>query len=159
MHRELKTLKTAARYACSDRGFTLVELILVIALGAMIMLTAMLLYAKGRDAAVTDKTVKGIHTIMAGATEYWTYKGVLPTGSTWPAALKDTYVSSELYNSYGYSCQSGVLSITTPILDSTAQANAILTKLQDQQLCESGSSVSSNKVTCIVRGFNGSAGC
>lgn len=143
----------------NSKGFTLIELVLVIALGALIMLGAMTMYGKSRDTATADQIVKGTHTIMAGLTELRLYKGVLPAGTSWPASATN-YVGSELTTAYGYNCASGVLRITTPICDSAEQATRVLAKLTDQTLCESGSAVASgNRITCIVKGFNGNAGC
>ena len=144
-----------------EGGFTLIELILVIALGAMIMLTAMILYNKSRDAAVTDTNVKSVHTIMAGLSELRLYKGKLSAGSSWPADT-GAYVDASLSSAYGYNCSSGVLTITTQKADTPAQAGRILTKLQDQNLCDSGSAINgsdSTRVDCIIVSFNGSAGC
>ncbi|MDA8103744.1 MAG: type II secretion system protein [Nitrospiraceae bacterium] len=144
-----------------EEGFTLIELILVIALGAMIMLTAMILYNKSRDAAVTDTNVKSVHTIMAGLSELRLYKGKLSAGSSWPADTA-AYVDSSLTASYGYNCSSGVLTITTQKADNPAQAGRILTKLQDQNLCDSGSAINGSdatRVDCIITSFNGSSGC
>lgn len=143
----------------NNKGFTLVELVLVIALGALIMLGAMTMYSKSRDTATADRIVKSTHTIMAGLTELRLYKGAIPAGTSWPASATN-YVSTELSSSYGYSCASGVLRITSPACDSAEQANKVLAKLTDQTLCETGSNVASgNRISCIVKGFNGNAGC
>ena len=142
-----------------NEGFTLVELVLVIALGALIMLGAMTLYSKSRETATADQIIKGTHTIMAGLTELRLYKGALPAGSSWPASASN-YVSSDLTSTYGYSCSSGVLRITSPACDSAEQASKVLAKLTDQTLCESGSTVTTgNRIVCVVKGFNGNAGC
>lgn len=142
-----------------EQGFTLIELILVIAVGAMIMLAAMVLYNKSRDTAVTDTNVKNIHTIMAGLSELRMYKGKLTAGATWPTDT-GSYVESSLSSQYAYSCASGVLKITTPASDDAAQAARLLTKMSDQGLCDTGSAVvGTTKVECIIKSFNGSAGC
>jgi prepilin-type N-terminal cleavage/methylation domain-containing protein len=144
-----------------EEGFTLVELILVIAVGTMIMVAALVLFNKSRDTAVTDTNAKNLHTILAGLSELRTYKGALTAGVTWPADTT-SYVDTTLSSQYGYGCASGVLTITTPAADSTAQANRLLTKLKDQKLCDTGSAINGanpSKVDCIVQSFNGSAGC
>ena len=69
-----------------EAGFTLVELILVIALGAMIILAAMQLYTRARDSAVQDTYVQSLQSILAGVSEYRMYKGAIPAGTDWSAA-------------------------------------------------------------------------
>jgi prepilin-type N-terminal cleavage/methylation domain-containing protein len=152
---------TVKRVAAGEEGFTLVEIILVIAVGAMIMVAAMILYNKARDTAVTDTNAKSIHTIMAGLSELRMYKGKLSSGSTWPADTT-SYVDTVLSSAYGYSCASGVLTVTTSAADNAAQATRLLQKLKDQGLCDTSSAINSGnatKVDCIITSFNGSAGC
>ena len=73
-------LKKTKKAVKNNKGYTLMELILVITVGAIIMLTSMLFYQKARDAAVADSTVKRIHAIMAGLSELRMYKGKLTSG-------------------------------------------------------------------------------
>ena len=150
-----------------DSGFTLIELILVIALGAMIVLGAMVLYARGRDSAVVNTTVQGLQNVVSGLSEYKMYKGSIPAATSWTAAITAVpslanYVDSTTQSSYGYKCASSVLTITTPAADNAAQATKLLGKLMDQGTCDTGSVIntgSSSKVDCIIPSFNGSSGC
>jgi prepilin-type N-terminal cleavage/methylation domain-containing protein len=146
-----------------EAGFTLVELILVIALGAMIILAAMQLYTRARDSAVQDTYVQSLQSILAGVSEYRMYKGAIPAATGWSQATGLTnYVDSNLQSLYGYNCASGVLTVTTPSCDNNEQATRILTKLMDQRTCDTGSAINgtdSTKVDCIIPSFNGSAGC
>lgn len=150
----------------SSKGFTLVELMLVIALGSMILVSAIVLYSKVRDSAVTDKMSKDVHAILGGLSELRLYKGAIPAaaGPAWPAGT-DAYVDvNTLQAAHGYSCATGVLKLTLPPADDANQAARILTKLSDQALCTSTagsppSSVTGTKVTCVVVSFNGNAGC
>ena len=146
-----------------EAGFTLVELILVIALGAMIILAAMQLYTRARDSAVADTDVQGLQSVLAGCSEYRMYKGAIPAATDWSqATVLNNYVDTTLQAKYGYKCASGVLTITTPSCDNAAQATKILGKLMDQGTCDTGSVINgtdTTKVDCIIPSFNGSAGC
>ncbi len=149
---------TTVKTVKNNKGFTLLELILVIALGAVIMAAAIMLYQKARDSAIMDENAKAVQAIMAGLSELRLYTGVLPSGATWPAAT-NAYVDAKLRAQYGYSCSGGTLTLTTPVLDSNSQASGLLTKFTDQGLCVAGSVVNSTQVACTPTGFQGSAGC
>jgi prepilin-type N-terminal cleavage/methylation domain-containing protein len=161
---DLEGSKTTETKKVGEAGFTLVELILVIALGAMIILAAMQLYNRARDSAVQDTVVQSLQSVLAGVSEYRMYKGVVPAGTDWTAgsSVLVNYVDANLQSTYGYNCASGVLTITTPACDSDAQATRMLTKLKDQGTCDTGSAINgtaTNKIDCIIPSFNGSAGC
>jgi len=150
-----------------NAGFTLIEVILVIALGATIVLAAMALYSRGRDSAVVNTNVNGLQNVVAGLSEYKMYKGSIPPATSWSAATTAApslanYVDSTAQSNYGYKCASGVLTITTPAADNAAQATKVLGKLTDQGTCDTGSAIngtSTSKIDCIIPSFNGSAGC
>lgn len=146
-----------------EAGFTLVELILVIALGAMIILAAMQLYTRARDSAVQDTYVQSLQSILAGVSEYRMYKGAIPAGTDWSAATAlQNYVDNNLQSQYGYNCASGILTITTPSCDNSSQATRILAKLIDQGTCDSTSAINATnatKVDCVIPSFKGSSGC
>lgn len=143
----------------NQKGFTLFELIIVISMAAVIMLVAIGFYSKARDGIITETFSKKIYQIMAGLTEVRLYKGRLSTGSTWPADT-NTYVTSELRTEYAYSCAAGVLTLTTPSADDAQQVSRVLTRLIDQTICESNSSiVNSTQINCVPKGFNGGSGC
>ena len=146
-----------------ESGFTLIELILVIAVGASIIIAAMVLYNKSRDSAVANTNTQNLQAIMAGLSEYRTYKGNLPVGdgTSWPAAIQN-YVDTGLQTQYKYTCASGVATLTTPVADSSTQATRMLSKLKDMGMCDATSAINGTtdtEIDCVLKSFNGSAGC
>ena len=154
------------RFLSNRRGFTLIEFVVVVALAAaLIGLTAILL-AKGKAAANFSTTQERIRAISTGLTEYVMFKHSLPVAadfvSTWPAVL-DTYVEADFRTgaiAHEYKCATSDLVVRTPTFESQTSAEAILTRLQDQKICATGSEVnSSNGIDCVVTAFQGTARC
>jgi prepilin-type N-terminal cleavage/methylation domain-containing protein len=153
----------------SNRGFTLVELVVVIAVIALIMAGVALSIGMGRKAGSVSSAASKMRTIEAGLHEYKTYKGAIPAqaemSTTWPEAL-EAYVSSELRaggaEPHGYQCAAATKTATirTPAFTNAAEAGDVKTKLVDQGLCESDSTVTAaNEVDCVVATLKGTAGC
>lgn len=144
-----------------EDGFTLIELILVIALGAMVVLGAMMLYQRGRDSAQLNTHVNALQAVVSGLGEYKMYKASLPAATGAWTGLEN-YVDTAISGSYKYNCASGVVTIETPALDDATQATKVLGRLVDQGTCGAGSATAgtpANKIDCIPPSLNGSAGC
>jgi prepilin-type N-terminal cleavage/methylation domain-containing protein len=155
--------------AKNDKGFTLVELVVVIAVIALLMVGVAISVGMGRKAGTTSSGASKMRTIEAGLHEYKTYKGSLPVqatmSSTWPAAL-NSYVDPDLRGGgaypHGYQCDgtSKTATIRTPAFANATEATDIRSKLVDQGLCDSTSkTTANNEVDCVLSTFQGSAGC
>lgn len=144
-----------------EEGFTLMELLLVVALIAMMIVATLLIYPNARLSTVTNVTDSDLNNIVSSISEYRTYKGSIPADTSWPGALTN-YVDANLQTKYGYNCASGVLTITTGPADNNTQATRLLSKLTDQGICDTGSAINAGtntEIDCIIPSFNGSAGC
>lgn len=150
----------------NNRGFTLIEFVVVVALAAaLIGLTAILL-AKGKAAANFSTTQERIRAISTGLTEYVMFKHSLPVAAdmttSWPEALKD-YVEADFRTgaiAHGYQCAGSNVVLQTPTFESSDSAGAILTRLKDQRICANSSVVNKNLgIDCVLTAFEGTARC
>lgn len=152
------------------KGFTLIELVIVIALGAMITAGVTVLITQGRQATVTSVAGERIRTIQAGLSEYKMYKGSFPlqaaSNTTWPAAIQ-AYAPADYQAAgaapHGYTCDATSKSVTirTPAFASAAEGGNARTKLLDSGVCDSTSPAltAAFEVDCIIPAYKSTAGC
>ncbi len=157
------------RYARNEKGLTLIEMIVVIALVGVFLATVGIMISKGRKASSEGDYSQKIGIVIDGLAEKKMYSKVLPADSAnnngWGAQADGVlfdYIPTELHADWKYDCAAGVVTVTTPAYDSNDNAKAALTKLKDTNICAAASvvnAVDNKKVDCVVVQFNGSAGC
>jgi len=146
-----------------QRGFTLIELVVVLAIIALIMLGVVIGISQGRKSGKTQETVSKLRTVETGLYEYKTYKGTLPllaTMGAFPAAL-NAYIPSDIRSTHQYQCNStdNKAIIKTPAFSDASEANDVATKLTDQGLCSATSVSAQNEISCTLKTFDGTAKC
>lgn len=147
----------------NSKGFTLIELVVVFALIALVMVGIVYSISKGRQSGAAQSTSANLRTIETGLFQYKTYKGTLPAQATmgaFPAAL-NAYVSPELRANHKYKCDTTAKQavIETPALASAQEASDIAAILQDSGLCSTATTNANNTIDCILKSFDGSANC
>lgn len=151
------------RFLRNSKGFTLLEFVIVIGLAAMLIGVTTLLITKGRMAVNVSTTQERLRIISTGLSEYFLYKNSLPaqaTSGAWPSSLEN-YVESEFRSgdlAHLYMCAADDVTIQTPAFESANAANAIMTRLVDQNLCTSAS-LSGTAINCVLKDFSGIAKC
>ena len=138
-----------SHYILVNGGMTLIELILVIAVMAVVIAAAMgAVKAMGRSSDI-GKVSNDMNRIIYGINEYQMIAKTIPTGSTWPAALTD-FEESDLRSRYTYKCDSTTSNFVTISTTSTFDFDPTQ-KLKDQNLCTNDSNTVYNAdktVTC-----------
>lgn len=146
-----------------SKGFTLIELVVVFALIALVMVGVVYSISKGRQTGQTQKVTSDLRTVETGLFQYKTYKGTLPQQATmgaFPAAL-NAYVSAELRAVHKYQCDTtnNKAVIRTPAMSSSSEATDVATMLQDSGLCSSAVANADKTIDCTLKSFDGSANC
>jgi len=150
----------------NQKGFTLIELVVVLALIALIMLGVVIGISSARKAGVARDIESRIRTIETGLYEYKTYKGILPSTTTMElldniVALR-AYVPDEIRSSWGYQCDrtTNQVTVLTPAISSSDEATDVSARLVDKDICSSTSLIpGSNQISCVLKQFNGTAQC
>lgn len=154
-------------YLKRKQGFTLLEFVVVVALAAMLVGVMAILLSKGRDAANFSTAQERLRIISTGLSEHNMFKNSLPvqdaSSTTWPAAL-DSYVDAAFRSGgsfpHGYQCTGNSVTIRTPAYENDNFARGIMTRLVDQNICTSASTVTTgNEVDCVLKIFANSAHC
>lgn len=148
-----------------NEGFTLLEFVIVIALAAVLIGVTTLLITKGRGAVNLSTTQERLRIISTGLSEYFLFKNSFPEQKDvggWPVALAN-YVEPEFRDggefAHSYKCDKGNVTIQTPVFESDNTANAILSRLVDQNLCTAESALSGNAIQCVLKDFAGISKC
>ncbi|MBT9168150.1 MAG: hypothetical protein DDT19_01495 [Syntrophomonadaceae bacterium] len=148
----------------NNAGFTLIEFVAVVALIAVLAAGAAILIGKARESAALSEVSSKLRTIEIGLTEFFTYRGNLPTQGKWPAGFPVTlhaYISPELRTggkTFDYACGGNHVWIRTSPLSSPAEAANVATKLRDAGIC-SHTHLDGLRVLCILQRFTGNANC
>ena len=154
----------------NNKGFTLLEFVVVIALAAVIMVGVSILITKGKESAAFSDTNGKMQIIIAGLAERKVFNPNMPVqaalNTTWPAAL-NPYIPADLRVGgtapHAYQCAAGVNNVVvrTPQLQDTQQATAVRQRLIDNGTCTAASpAVTADfRIDCIVAPFAGSASC
>jgi prepilin-type N-terminal cleavage/methylation domain-containing protein len=149
----------------SDRGFTLLEFVVVMALAALVMVAATILVGKGRESSQVSATSDRLRVITTGLTEYKMVKNGLPaqgsSSTTWPntlsAYIPDTLRAGGTFP-FGYQCAGSTVTIRTPAFDSTTEAQNIATKLANQGVCATATA-NGSAIDCALADFNNNTTC
>jgi prepilin-type N-terminal cleavage/methylation domain-containing protein len=138
-----------SQHLVGNRGMTLIEMILALALGCLILAgAAMAIKTMGASSDVS-KLNTNIQRIVYGISEYQSISKTLPSGSSWPALLED-FVEASMRSSFSYKCDlstGNVITITTVSAYSTDPTQ----KLKDQGICTNDANTAYNAdmtVTC-----------
>jgi len=149
----------------NNKGFTLLEFVIVIALAAVLIGVTTLLITKGRSAVNLSTTQERLRIISTGLSEYFLFKNSFPVQAgvgSWPGALAN-YVEPEFRDggefAHSYQCATDSVIVQTPAFESANTANAIMSRLVDQNLCTDTSAVSGNVIQCVLKDFAGIAKC
>ena len=153
----------------NNKGFTLLEFVVVIALAAVIMVAVALLITKGKDSASFSDTNDKLQIVQAGLAERKVYNPNMPlqttASTTWPAALTP-YIPAELRaggtfpHSYQCNAATNQIVVVTPALQDAAQADAVLQRLKDNNTCSAASTATAGfAIQCIMKPFDGTARC
>ena len=152
----------------NNKGFTLLEFVVVIALAAVIMVGVSILITKGKESAAFSDTNGKMQIIIAGLSERKVFNANMPAAAgstTWPATLTP-YIPADLRAGgtapHSYQCTAGTqnITVTTPVLQDAQQAAAVLQRMKDNGTCTAASTASgAHAVQCIVAPFAGSANC
>lgn len=151
------------------QGFTLLEFVVVVALAAALIGLTAILITKGRSSANFSTTQERIRIISTGLSERAMFKNSLPAqaamSTIWPATL-NSYVEADFRANglfpHGYQCDTGTnnVVIRTPAFDGQNDAEAIRTRLVDQNVCDGTSVVTdNNEIDCVLSTFAGNARC
>lgn len=152
------------------KGFTLIELVIVIALGAIITGGVTVLITQARQQTITSVAGDRVRLIQTGLAEYKMYKGTFPlqaaANTTWPAALT-AYVPTDYQvgglTPHGYQCVAADkdVIVRTPAFASATEGGNARTKLIDQGLCDSTSPAltAAFEVDCLIPAFKDTSGC
>lgn len=155
-----------------QKGFTLIEFLVVIALAGVLIAGIVVAINKGREASSMSSTGDKLRMVVAGLAEYKVYKGSFPkldtTSTTWPTAL-EAYVPAEYRGGGGfphsYQCDSTAATksivIRPPAFSNATEATNVRTKLIDQGFCDSTSpaNTAAFEINCTLTQFLGAAGC
>jgi len=153
----------------NNKGFTLLEFVVVIALAAVIMVGVSILITKGKESAAFSDTNDKLQIIVAGLAERKVFNSAMPlqaaASTTWPAAL-EPYIPSDLRAAgafpHSYQCVAATNQVTigTPVLQDNPQATSVLQRLKDNNTCSAASTVGATfGINCVVKAFDGSANC
>lgn len=159
-----KALKTVG----NNKGFTLLEFVVVVALAAVVMVATAMLITKGKESAAFSSVKDNIQIIQAGLAERKVFSPKMPlaatSSTTWPTDL-DPYIPADLRADgnfpHGYKCAAAdnQVVIETPVLDDAKQATSVLQRLKDAGTCTAASTAASSKISCILTAFDGTANC
>jgi prepilin-type N-terminal cleavage/methylation domain-containing protein len=142
----------------NQRGLTLLELIVAVALASLIVAAVAILIDRGRTTATVSATVDRIKIITTGLAELKTFRGGLPSQGwgDFPTALQ-AYIPLEFRSGgvhpHSYHCVGRGVAIMTPAFDSTEMANNAVVRLVDQRLCLPTSHVTNDQVACFLVAF------
>ncbi|HOC45022.1 MAG TPA: prepilin-type N-terminal cleavage/methylation domain-containing protein, partial [Syntrophorhabdaceae bacterium] len=73
-----KALKTVG----NNKGFTLLEFVVVVALAAVVMVATAMLITKGKESAAFSSVKDNIQIIQAGLAERWVFSPKMPVVET-----------------------------------------------------------------------------
>lgn len=138
------------------RGMTLIEIIIVLALGALVMVAAVISITAMRKSSDTSTLNSDLQRIVYGINEYQMISKTLPTGNSWPAVLND-FIDSGLRSDYSYVCGASTSNVITITSVEKFQSDPTQ-KLKDQNMCTNDSRTlynSDKTVTCVPVVFAG----
>lgn len=156
--------KKGLKAARNQKGFSLIELIVVIALVGVMLGVAGILVVKGRSVSKEGENHQKIGMVINALNERKMYASTLPTQAAAAAmsgiASLTPYVPSDL-QTWQYQCVAGGNAIVTiPGYESNANAIAARQKLVDNGTCDATTAApGATSVACVIKQFVGNSGC
>jgi len=134
-----------------DTGLTLIELTIAIALTAVAIGMSVIAIGAVQKSSAASRVSNDIAAISYGINEYVLIYKIIPSGTSWPAALND-FVKDPPRTAYTYKCDSSTgmrINLTSTKTYSSSTGNAVVSKLLDQSVCSSATySTTSKTITC-----------
>lgn len=150
--------------AKNQKGMTIVELVVVIALIGVFLAAVAMMVTKGRTASKEGDLAKKTDVVISSLAEYKMYKSTMPTLAALTAfsgvATLTSYIPTDL-QTWRYMCAAGGNAIVEiPGYENNAAAIAARAKLIDMGICDSTTAVpGATAVNCVIKQMVGNSGC
>lgn len=147
----------------NKKGFSLLEIVVVLAIVALIMAGVAYSIGAGRKSSKANDVAQKMRTVETGLYEYKSAKGSLPllaTAGAFPAAL-GPYIPSEITAAFKYKCDStdNKAVIKTDAMSDATEASDVATRLQNMNICSTATANADKTIDCVLKTFDGSAKC